>query len=279
MTDQTAEAVQYWYDAAVERREERDRLRAVVARIGQMADYWEQHLPEAIRTPAVVSGLRAALEPAASSAVPAPATGQAALRDRIRRAVCEAEGFGWDTDMLEADEYGDHADAVLAVLPAPVDRAAVLREAADLAEEVAESLRKHHEFERSTGALDVMTELRRMADETQQGPVQPDTPRCAHCTHPKGDHSDRKDHTPSRIVPRRPWCHACDAVCDYDGQPAVGAQPKEADDTAADVLLASRCDACRHTLNRHTNHGACTVVLCVCGTFQPPAAAQQPKEA
>lgn len=66
-------------------------------------------------------------------------------------------------------------------------------------------------------------------DETQQGEPQPDTPRCAHCTHPKGDHSDRKDHTPSRIVPRRPWCHACDAVCDYDGPPAVGAQqPKEA---------------------------------------------------
>ncbi|MEU3283242.1 hypothetical protein, partial [Streptomyces antibioticus] len=59
-----------------------------------------------------------------------PATDQPALRDRIRRAVCEAEGFGWDTDMLEPDEYGEIADTVLAVLPA-VDRAAVLREAAD----------------------------------------------------------------------------------------------------------------------------------------------------
>lgn len=39
-------------------------LRAVVARIGQMADYWEQRLPEVIRTPAVVSAIRAALEPA-----------------------------------------------------------------------------------------------------------------------------------------------------------------------------------------------------------------------
>ena len=42
---------------------------------------------------------------------------QAPLRDRIRRAVCEAEGFAWDADMLEPDEYGEVADAVLAVLP------------------------------------------------------------------------------------------------------------------------------------------------------------------
>lgn len=50
------------------------------------------------------------------------------LRDRIRRAICEAEGFAWDTDMLEPDEYGEVADAVLAVLPPPADRAAVLAE-------------------------------------------------------------------------------------------------------------------------------------------------------
>jgi hypothetical protein len=39
------------------------RQQAALARIGQMADYWEQKLPEVIRTPAVVSALRAALEP------------------------------------------------------------------------------------------------------------------------------------------------------------------------------------------------------------------------
>jgi hypothetical protein len=54
--------------------------------------------------------------PAAVSAGPAPATDRAALREALRRAVCEAEGFAWDSDMLEPDEYGDHADAVLAVL-------------------------------------------------------------------------------------------------------------------------------------------------------------------
>lgn len=41
---------------------------------------------------------------------------RAGLRDELRRAVCEAEGFVWDSDMLEPDEYGDHADTVLAVL-------------------------------------------------------------------------------------------------------------------------------------------------------------------
>lgn len=38
------------------------------------------------------------------------------LRDRIRRAICEASGFEWDDDSLEPDEYGEHADAVLAAL-------------------------------------------------------------------------------------------------------------------------------------------------------------------
>ncbi|WP_435246375.1 hypothetical protein [Streptomyces sp. NRRL F-5630] len=50
------------------------------------------------------------------------------LRDRIRRAICEAEGFMWNEELLEPDEYGEVADAVLAILPAPADRAAVLTE-------------------------------------------------------------------------------------------------------------------------------------------------------
>ncbi|MCM8556163.1 hypothetical protein [Streptomyces sp. STCH 565 A] len=161
-----AEAVQYWYDAATERREERDRLRSVVARVRQMADFWEQRLPETIRTPAVVSALRATLE--AVPAVPAPpvapsagtprelllaaidgtripplgygspeelltaydasrtpAADETALRDRVRRVLCQLGGQGdlWGTDLLEPDEYGEEADAVLAVLPATPGRA------------------------------------------------------------------------------------------------------------------------------------------------------------
>jgi hypothetical protein len=61
----------------------------------------------------------------------------------------------------------DPAQRPTAATAPPTDRAAVLHEAADEAELLAENLRKHHEFERSTGALDAMTELRRMADEAQ----------------------------------------------------------------------------------------------------------------
>lgn len=44
------------------------------------------------------------------------------LRDRIRRAVCEAEGFAWDSDILEPDEYGEVADMVLTVRNEEMDR-------------------------------------------------------------------------------------------------------------------------------------------------------------
>lgn len=43
------------------------RLSVVVARLRQMTDHWEKQLPEVIRTPAVVSAIRAVLEPAAVS--------------------------------------------------------------------------------------------------------------------------------------------------------------------------------------------------------------------
>ncbi|MFD6656865.1 hypothetical protein ACFWEB_17195 [Streptomyces parvus] len=66
-----------------------------------------QHIIDAYRAAVIAEHTHAA--------PPAPAD-RAATRDRIRRAVCEAEGFAWDTDMLEPDEYGEVADAVLAVL-------------------------------------------------------------------------------------------------------------------------------------------------------------------
>ncbi len=65
---------------------------------------------------------------AVSSAVAQSAPAETALRDRIRRAVCEAEGFAWDSDMLEPDEYGDHADMILAVLPAAADLAELTKQ-------------------------------------------------------------------------------------------------------------------------------------------------------
>lgn len=99
------------------------------------------------------------------------------LRDRIRRAICEASGFEWDDDGLEPDEYGEHADAVLAVLPAearrPFDAQAGLQRLATERDAV---------FREGAEAIDATFTgpgddryvrfgadlLRRMADEAQQ---------------------------------------------------------------------------------------------------------------
>jgi hypothetical protein len=94
---------------------------------------------------------------------------QTALRDRIAAAIWERQNPGrrwadceyrWRAD-AEAD-----ADAVLAVLPAPADRAAVLREAAEVA------ARFNSDCQNCAVELEVATKLRRMADEAQQPETQ-----------------------------------------------------------------------------------------------------------
>jgi len=123
-----AEAVQYWYDAATERREERDQMRAVVARIRQMVDAWEQRLPETIRTATAVDAIRTALEPAVSSAGRAPATNPTTdeLRDQLLHAIDHAYttgvlGYGTPEELLAA------YDAAVLPEPAPTtNRADVL---------------------------------------------------------------------------------------------------------------------------------------------------------
>ena len=79
-----------------------------------------------------------------TSAPPAPAD-RAATRDRIRRAICEAEGFMWDTDMLEPDEYGEVADAVLAVPPHLLLLAWLLRLGLAVGKPAMAALGTHHE--------------------------------------------------------------------------------------------------------------------------------------
>jgi hypothetical protein len=114
-----------------------------------------------------------AYRPAVSSVGQAPATDQTVLRDAVRRALCEADGFGfaWGTDMLEPDEYGEVADAVLAVLPTPTDRAAVLREAADHLGRMdydTDSTDYGYDTYRDAwngGVMDGAEKLRRLADE------------------------------------------------------------------------------------------------------------------
>lgn len=158
--------------------------------------------------------------PKLAAVVPgAPATRTA---DRIAEALYAHNHPGWatrytDLDQDERDTYLARADAVLAVLPPPVDRAAVLREAADAP--AAECSAQHHRFDDGrlciraaqhrgdhidergyhwsdtvaiypladgtvrTG-VNLRAELRRMADEAQQRDTEaPADPKCV-CGHP-----------------------------------------------------------------------------------------------
>jgi hypothetical protein len=104
------------------------------------------------------------------SAVPAPATDQAVLRDRIAEAIHAdllATAYRRDQGLLGI--VPRLADAVLAVLPATVDRAAVLREAADRYEAILASAAAEHSSDPRyyTGVRDVILGLRRLAGEAQ----------------------------------------------------------------------------------------------------------------
>ncbi|MFR9794279.1 hypothetical protein ACL07V_37595 [Streptomyces sp. MB22_4] len=219
------------------------------------------------------------------------------LRDRIAAAIWERQNPGrryadceyrWRAD-AEAD-----ADAVLSVLPAPDQRAAVLLEAADELGRMdydADSNDYGYDGYRDAwngGVMDAAALLRRLAGKAQQDEAEADptereltadeqvrgvqgwmaldlhqalgrptdhsadsayqghrswadwwadllaavrnaqmirryrgeTPhaeRCTRCTHPKRDHDGRADHRAkySPLVAGEPWCHACNAECDY----------------------------------------------------------------
>lgn len=103
------------------------------------------------------------------------------LRDRIAEALIRWSYRGQEPDpetgileTVRANAYS-RADAVLGVLPAPADRAAVLREAADL---VAADTGFHIRYGSATDyAEHYAALLRRMADEEQQ----PETRRSCAC--------------------------------------------------------------------------------------------------
>jgi hypothetical protein len=122
----------------------------------------------------------------AAPAVQAPAADRAALRDRIAETLAAADGwrFGHGFEFASMSDsltglYRGLADAVLAVLPAPTDRAAVLREAADAIEAEqtreeatawAQSDEPDPEVEAEGAAVRARAALlRRMADEAQPG--------------------------------------------------------------------------------------------------------------
>ncbi|MGW4270809.1 hypothetical protein ACWEGQ_00225 [Streptomyces seoulensis] len=98
-------------------------------------------------------------------AVEQPPVDRAALRQRVADALYRREWPSkqiWEQALaMDREVFEGMADAVLAVLPEPADRAAVLREAAD-------DFEQKHTVTRMWGHQ-VATLLRRMADEAQQG--------------------------------------------------------------------------------------------------------------
>lgn len=194
---------------------------------------------------------------AASSAVPVPpATHATDLRDRIAAAllarikqatVSRARPHDAFTSLLAATEY-DLADAVLAVLPPPAARAAVLLEASAVADRIADAMGKDEEAWASRAkwaCATVGVQLRRMADETQAswtpGPVavaraaewasqqRAATVDPAMCPRCRGDNSEAFE-----------LCAACATT-----PPAVVAEPGKENDDPRTVCV------CGHTRGEH----------------------------
>ncbi|MGW0821796.1 hypothetical protein [Streptomyces sp. NPDC002845] len=123
-------------------------------------------------------------------AVPSAPAGRAALRDRIAEALyCHEWPHKqiWQQALaMDRETFLAQADAVLAVLPSPVDRAAVLREVAEVVFALDfDELRATDSFDShrqawELGTIDAHNLLRRMADEAQQPEAR--TP----CSEPNG---------------------------------------------------------------------------------------------
>ncbi|MET8978530.1 hypothetical protein ABZX85_23220 [Streptomyces sp. NPDC004539] len=103
-----------------------------------------------------------------------PPADRATLRDRIAEALMQwADGNNSPayaamrrSETVRANAYS-RADVVLAVLPEPADRAAVLDEAADVAKRNAEAQFRFGETDMGRGARNVEDVLRRMAAEAR----------------------------------------------------------------------------------------------------------------
>lgn len=192
--------------------------------------YWVELDPE--RTAA----LRDALAGPESTALPAPAD-RAATRDRIRRAICEASGFDWDPDTLEPDEYGEHADAVLAVLDTPADRAAVLRERADFYDQwLRDSTSPDSDPRYCQAVHDIALGLRRLAGEAAAGAHHPEQADTDQTEGPEAAarRFARRLHAVERLCSGRPGYHTITvktlltAMSEADDEtPAAPAAPEE----------------------------------------------------
>ncbi|MER5902974.1 hypothetical protein ABT150_23190 [Streptomyces mirabilis] len=149
------------------------RLRAVVARLRQMTDHWEKHLPELIRTPAVVSAIRAALEAADDRpASTAPlAAGLPLVQGRCP--ACGTAGLFLGSGGYVTCSSADcpEPDAATTVLEGganwPAVRAAILREAADICDEAGAVYASKALNDHADGAFALMERFLRKADEAE----------------------------------------------------------------------------------------------------------------
>ncbi|WP_199546634.1 hypothetical protein [Streptomyces sp. N35] len=117
---------------------------------------------ETISPLALEAMLADTVQPAAATSAPA----DPGLRDRIARVIHRTvhpeSDWGQQVRFGMHQQYLNVADAVLAVFPAPADRAAVLREALAAAEAI------NARFPFGCSGTTVVEELRRLADEAQQ---------------------------------------------------------------------------------------------------------------
>ena len=216
---------------------------------------WDTYLRPAMRgLQEAVNAACDALAVAAAVSVPPPAPradDRTALRDRIAAAIWERQNPGrryadceyrWQAD-AEAD-----ADAVLAVLPEPVDRATVLREAAGRYEEILANADTGQDPRYWTAVRDITLGLRAMADEAEQagGPsreaaeaphaeTQPITPP-AH--YRRDDGAECCVHT----IPVGPdSCPQCRELANAEEQPAKAPDPQQ--DVIARAVAALQAKA------------------------------------
>jgi hypothetical protein len=110
-------------------------------------------------------------DPRAVPAGQAPSTDQTALRDRIAEALADADGWKWAPGFKDQSPtwqgYQTRADAVLSALPASVDRAAVLREAADICDEAGAIYGSRGANDAAGAAFALMERFQRKANEAE----------------------------------------------------------------------------------------------------------------
>ncbi|MER8030669.1 hypothetical protein ABTZ78_17120 [Streptomyces bauhiniae] len=142
----------------------------------------------------------------------APAT---ELRDHIADALARADGWQWADGLKGRSpiwrEYQRRADAVLPVLPAPVGRAAILREVADRYDAILKRATGRPGFDPRyyQGVHDVIHGLRRLADEAST-PTEA-VEGCGRCRH-AFDPADERFDGHARFK-QTPYCRRCVDTC------------------------------------------------------------------